>query len=193
MAGLAFFIDGEPMDYLPIFYRVKQRPCLVVGGGAVAARKTSLLLKAGANVKVISPQLHTELERLVEANKITHEAREFTEKDLDGCVLVFAATDQRDVNEQISSLANERNLPVNVADNTELCNFIMPSIIDRSPVQSAVSSSGSSSVLARMTSGSRSSTASTEISGARPSRSLKMLMPPHSSIRSLRKCWPLIV
>ena len=138
------------MDYLPIFYRVKQRPCLVVGGGAVAARKTSLLLKAGADVKVISPQLHTELERLVEANKIKHEAREFTEQDLDGCVLVFAATDKRDVNEQISSLANERNLPVNVADNTELCNFIMPSIIDRSPVQIAVSTSGSSPVLARM-------------------------------------------
>ena len=138
------------MDYLPIFYQLKQRPCLVVGGGAVAARKTSLLLKAGAEVTVVSPELHSELEKLVAEGKVKHQAREFVEQDLDGCVLVFAATDQRSVNETVSSLASQRNLPVNVADNTDLCNFIMPSIIDRSPVQIAVSTGGSSPVLARM-------------------------------------------
>ena len=138
------------MDYLPIFYQIKQRPCLVVGGGAVAARKVSLLRKAGAEVAVVSPELCDELEQLVSSNKIQHMKRAYKQEDLDNCVLVIAATDQRDVNEQISAQAMSRKLPVNVVDNPGLCSFIMPSIIDRSPVQIAVSTGGSSPVLARL-------------------------------------------
>ena len=138
------------MDYLPIFYQIKQRPSLVVGGGAVAARKVSLLRKAGAEVVVVSPELCEELAQLVSSNKIQHLKRAYKQQDLDNCVLVIAATDQHDVNEQISAQAMSRNLPVNVVDNPGLCSFIMPSIIDRSPVQIAVSTGGSSPVLARL-------------------------------------------
>jgi len=138
------------VDYLPIFYQIKQRPCLVVGGGAVAARKVSLLRKAGAEVAVVSPELCDELAQLASSNKIQHLKRTYIQEDLDNCVLVIAATDQRDVNEQISAQAMSRKLPVNVVDNTGLCSFIMPSIIDRSPVQIAVSTGGSSPVLARL-------------------------------------------
>ena len=138
------------MDYLPIFYRIKQRRCLVVGGGAVAARKASLLCKAGADVAVISPRLSDELAALESAGKIQHLDREYQTSDLDDCMLVIAATDQREVNERISVDARSRNLPVNVVDNPDLCSFIMPSIIDRSPVQIAVSTGGSSPVLARL-------------------------------------------
>lgn len=138
------------MDYLPIFYQIKQRSCLVVGGGSVAARKVGLLRKAGAVVTVVSPELCEELQQLASSNDIHYRNRSYVENDLDNCVLVIAATDQRDVNEQISAHAMSRNLPVNVVDNPGLCSFIMPSIIDRSPLQIAVSTGGSSPVLARL-------------------------------------------
>lgn len=138
------------MDYLPIFYRIKQRSCLVVGGGSIAARKVSLLRKAGADVTVVSPELCDELQQLASSNKIRYLNRGYVENDLDDCVLVIAATDQRDVNELITAHAMSRHIPVNVVDNTALCSFIMPSIIDRSPLQIAVSTGGSSPVLARL-------------------------------------------
>ncbi len=138
------------MDYLPIFINIRQQKCLVIGGGAVAARKISLLRKAGAEVKVVSPELCTELQVLADKGYIRHLTRDFEADDLDGCALVIAATDDRTVNEKISELASARHLPVNVVDNPDLCSFIMPSIIDRSPVQIAVSTGGASPVLARM-------------------------------------------
>ena len=138
------------MDYLPIFIKIKQRPCLVVGGGSVAARKVALLRKAGGDVTVVSPELCDELAELASAGKIEYQSREFLEEDLQACVLVIAATDQARVNEQVSSLANEKKLPVNVVDNPALCSFIMPSIVDRSPVQIAISTGGASPVLARL-------------------------------------------
>lgn len=138
------------MDYLPIFYQIKHRPCLVVGGSAVAARKVSLLHKADADVTVVAPELCDELASLAAADKIAHLNRSYQTEDLDNCVLVIAAADQRDVNAQISAEAQARNIPVNVVDNPELCSFIMPSIIDRSPVQIAVSTGGTSPVLARL-------------------------------------------
>jgi uroporphyrin-III C-methyltransferase/precorrin-2 dehydrogenase/sirohydrochlorin ferrochelatase len=138
------------MEYLPIFFQIKHRPCLVVGGGSIAARKVALLRKAQANVTVVSPELCGELQTLKDDGLIQHVAREFVENDLEMCVLVIAATDQAVVNESVSELANQLRLPVNVVDNPDLCSFIMPSIIDRSPVVIAVSTGGSSPVLARL-------------------------------------------
>ena len=138
------------MDFLPIFTNIQQQACLVVGGGEVAARKVSLLLKAGAQVSVVSPQLGRELADLAAENKIIHAARDFEDADIDGPVLVIAATDNSAVNERVSSLAKARKIQVNVVDNPALCSFIMPSIVDRSPVQIAISTGGASPVLARM-------------------------------------------
>jgi uroporphyrin-III C-methyltransferase / precorrin-2 dehydrogenase / sirohydrochlorin ferrochelatase len=138
------------MEYLPIFFQIKHRSCLVVGGGSIAARKVALLRKAQAEVTVVSPELCTELQALSKDGLIKHQAREFEDIDLEKCVLVIAATDQRDINQHITELANELRLPVNVVDNPDLCSFIMPSIIDRSPVVIAVSTGGSSPVLARL-------------------------------------------
>lgn len=138
------------MEYLPIFVQIKNRPCLVVGGGSIAARKVALLRKAQADVTVVSPELCAELKQLNEEGLIQHIAREFEGSDLDSCVLVIAATDARAVNERVSQLANQLRLPVNVVDNPDLCSFIMPSIIDRSPVVIAISTGGSSPVLARL-------------------------------------------
>jgi uroporphyrin-III C-methyltransferase/precorrin-2 dehydrogenase/sirohydrochlorin ferrochelatase len=138
------------MEYLPIFIQIKRRPCLVVGGGPVAARKVALLRKAQANVTVVSPELCQELQQLKDNNLIQHHSRNFVQADLQQCMLVIAATSDRVVNESVSELANQLRLPVNVVDDHDLCSFIMPSIIDRSPVVVAVSTGGSSPVLARL-------------------------------------------
>lgn len=138
------------MEYLPIFIQIKHRPCLVVGGGSIAARKVALLRKAQADVTVVSPDICEELQKLNADGLIQHIKREFEELDLETCAVVIAATDQRPVNEHVSGLAHKLRLPVNVVDNPDLCSFIMPSIIDRSPVVIAVSTGGSSPVLARL-------------------------------------------
>lgn len=138
------------MQYFPMFYQLEGKPCLVVGGGDVAARKVSLLFRAGGKVTVVSPVLCESLQGRLNAGEITHVAREFEENDLQQCVLVVAATDDHAVNEKVSQLAHARQLPVNVVDQPELCSFIVPSIIDRNPVQVAVSTGGASPVLARL-------------------------------------------
>lgn len=138
------------MQYLPIFTQIKQRPCLVVGGGSIAARKVALLHKAQAQITVVSPVLCEELQKQSEKQIIRHENRKFEDSDLETCVLVVAATNQQVVNERVSELAHQLRLPVNVVDNPDLCSFIMPSIIDRSPVVIAISTGGSSPVLARL-------------------------------------------
>lgn len=138
------------MDYLPIFLKVEQQLCLVVGGGKVAARKVALLIRAGARITIVSPELCDELRLLLDQGAITSVAREFQDGDLHDCVLVIAATDNKAVNRRVSELAKAQRIPVNVVDSPKLCSFIMPSIIDRSPVQIAVSTGGASPVLARL-------------------------------------------
>jgi len=138
------------MDYLPIFLKVRERPCLVVGAGKVAARKVALLLRAGARVTIVSPECCAEVQSLTAGADVNCVERGFQPGDISGMVLVIAATDDQAVNRQVSELAKQQGIPVNVVDNPGLCSFIMPSIIDRSPVQVAVSTGGASPVLARL-------------------------------------------
>src|ERR1035437_3057850 len=135
------------MDFLPIFMNVKGRLCLVVGAGEVALRKASVLLDAGANVRVVAPEFSGNFASLAGVECV---AERFQPAHLDGAVLVIAATNDSAVNRQISELARLLNIPVNVVDNPDLCTFIMPSILDRSPLVVAFSSGGASPVLARM-------------------------------------------
>ncbi len=138
------------MDLLPIFMNIRGRRALVVGGGEVAVRKAGLLHDAGALVTVVSPELAPALQEQVDAGAMQYRNGRFEAADLDGAALVIAATDDEAVNRQVSELAKARNLPVNVVDNPELCSFVMPSIIDRSPMQIAISTGGASPVLARL-------------------------------------------
>ncbi len=138
------------MDYFPLFLKVADRPCLVVGGGKVAARKIQLLQRAGANVTVVSPRSCDEVLAYADAGGITYVHRDFQDEDLDGMVVVIAATSNRAVNQRIAELADRQRIPVNVVDSPKLCSFIVPSMVDRSPVQVAVSTGGSSPVLARL-------------------------------------------
>jgi len=138
------------VDFLPVSLNIRNRNCLVVGGGLVAARKAAMLYSAGASIHVVAATLCTEVRELVEKNTYQHINRDFQEGDLLDKALVIAATNDRSINEQVSKLAKSRSLPVNVVDNPDLCSFIMPSIIDRSPLQVAISTGGASPVLARM-------------------------------------------
>ena len=138
------------MDYLPLFFDIKNQPCLLVGGGSVACRKARLLLKAGAKLYVVSPDITDELAELLSAHGGEHRHRPYQTEDLDNCRLVIAATDDEALNRQVSDDAQARQLPVNVVDNPELCTFITPAIIDRDPLTIAISSGGQAPVLARM-------------------------------------------
>ncbi len=138
------------MDFLPVFMQLNGRDCLVVGGGEVASRKAALLIDAGANVHVRSPELSDSLQGSLAEGHIQHRAGQFEASDVDGMSLVIAATDDGAVNSAVHAAATAQQTPVNVVDDPELCTFIMPSIVDRSPVIAAVSTGGSSPVLARM-------------------------------------------
>ena len=137
------------MQALPIFFNIAQRRCLVIGGGDVATRKVTMLLKAQGNVVVISPELTAELQKMKAKNEIEYLRASFLPEQLTGACLVIAATDDESVNEAVSIAAKRLNIPVNVVDAPALCTFTMGSIIDRSPVVIAVSSEGNAPVLAR--------------------------------------------
>lgn len=137
------------MNYLPIFLKLEDKDCLVVGGGVVGARKLSYLLQVGARITVVSPGLSEGVSALDQTG-INHISREFRDDDIDGMALVVAATDVREVNARIAELCHERNIPVNVVDDASACSFVVPAVLNRSPIQLAISTGGSSPVLARM-------------------------------------------
>jgi uroporphyrin-III C-methyltransferase/precorrin-2 dehydrogenase/sirohydrochlorin ferrochelatase len=137
------------MDYFPIFLRLTGEPVLVVGGGEVAARKIDLLLRTGARVTVVSPELIDALAQKVVAGELEYVAEEFRPELLDGKRLAIAATDKHAINAWVAHQAERRNIPVNVVDDRELSRFIVPAIVDRSPVVVAVGSSGDAPVLTR--------------------------------------------
>jgi len=140
------------MDYLPLFLDIKNKSCLIVGGGVIAERKVSILSRAQANITVIAPDTTEEIKRKIDANKNTWLEKKFESSDLtaNDYQIVIAATDDRTVNAGVAELCRENNILVNTADDSKNCDFILPSIIDRSPVQIAVSTGGASPVLARM-------------------------------------------
>lgn len=138
------------MDYFPVFLDLKQRHCLLVGGGDIATRKGRLLARAGARLRVVAPEISDELQQLANEGGGTLHWREYQSEDLEQCVIAVAATDDETLNARISSEAQARYLPVNVVDSPGLCSFITPAIVDRSPLVMAISSGGEAPVLARL-------------------------------------------
>lgn len=137
-------------NFLPIFLKTAGQPCLVVGGGEVAARKVRQLLHAGAVVHIVAPELCEALKAMADKDEITYQQKEYSEDSLTNYILIIAATDDAGVNENVSKYAKNHKIPVNVVDNPGLCSFIMPSVVDRNPVQIAISTGGASPVLARL-------------------------------------------
>ncbi len=139
------------MDYFPIFTQLKGRQCLVVGAGEVAARKIDLLHQAGANIRVVAPEISDSVQAMASSSdRITLIKASYSDNYLTEVQLVISATNNRTLNQQIALDAEKRKLFVNVVDDTELCSFITPAIVDRSPVTIAISTGGKAPVLARL-------------------------------------------
>jgi len=139
------------MDHLPIFLRIEGQRTVVIGGGAVAARKAELLLACGARVTFVAPVLGHAAGVLCESRpeRVTHVAGAFRPEHLANARLAIAATDSAQVNAAVAAASVERNIPVNVVDDPQLSSFILPAIVDRDPVVVAIGSHGTAPVLAR--------------------------------------------
>lgn len=136
--------------YFPIFLDLENRLAVVVGGNAVAWRKAKLLIGAGARIRVVAPRLDPDFSRWLIREQGEHRASAFVPADLDGSVLAIAATGEETGDAAVAEAARARFLPVNAVDRPALCSFIMPAVVDRSPLVVAISSGGTSPVLTQL-------------------------------------------
>ena len=137
------------MDYFPAFLNLKNKSCLLVGGGSVASRKAESLLAAGARLTVVAPELDLKLKQQADAGRITHRAGRFRPTDVIGHWLVVNASGDTNVSKKVFDAANDAGIFCNSVDDTTRCSYVSPAIIDRSPVVVAVSSGGTAPLLAR--------------------------------------------
>ena len=137
------------INYYPVFLNLKDKICVVIGGGKVAERKIKSLLDCEAHIKLISPEITEDLKKLWQEKKIEWEQRKYKEGDLKGAFLVIAATSDKEVQKKIFKEAEERRIFCNVVDVPELCTFIVPSVIRRGELCIAISTSGASPALSR--------------------------------------------
>jgi precorrin-2 dehydrogenase/sirohydrochlorin ferrochelatase len=137
------------MKYYPVNLDLRERRCLVVGGGQVAERKTLSLLEAGADVMVVGPSLTPKLADLAASGKVLHAPALFDEAHLAGAYLVISATNDLTVNRAVAQLCRKKGILVNVAAPPEESSFIVPSVVERGDLVIAVSTSGASPALSR--------------------------------------------
>ncbi|MCP4298266.1 MAG: uroporphyrinogen-III C-methyltransferase [Proteobacteria bacterium] len=138
------------MEYFPIFADLRGQLCLVVGGDDLASQKADLLLKVGASVLVIAAELSAKSKALVDRKLVQYQSTPFTEKNLESSRLVMVTSCDLEIAKDLATMCKKRGIPVNVADKPDLCSFILPSIVDRSPVKIAISTAGASPILARV-------------------------------------------
>lgn len=132
------------MNYCPIFLDLRGKPCLVVGGGEIGARKVEGLLSAGANVTVISPQASEMIQRHAESHRLRYVKRPYQDGDLEGHFLAYAATGIAEIDARIVWEGYTHGVLLNVVDRPMLCNFITPAVVQRGDLSIAVSTAGKS-------------------------------------------------
>ena len=135
--------------YYPVYLDVKERCCVIVGGGQIAEGKIAALLECGAQIRMISPEVTDEVQDMADTGVLSLEKREYRDGDLEGAFIAIAATDDSSLSRRIAKEAEERNVPLNVADVTHLCTFIAPAVVRRGEVTAAISTGGLSPALAR--------------------------------------------
>ncbi len=135
--------------YYPAFLALEGKPCMVVGGGAVAERKVASLLGCGTHVTIVSPELTPRLRRRVEKGQVRHLPRQYRDKDHQGMYLLIVATDDMRLNRSIGIEARKAGVLVNVVDDPDYCDFIAPSLVRRGEITFAISTGGASPALAR--------------------------------------------
>jgi len=134
------------VSYFPFFVEIKDEKCLVVGGGMVALRKIEKLLPFGVEITVVSPAFCTEIEVMTDIRKVQ---RPFEKRDIEGMLFVIGATDDEGVNEEISALCRERNIPVNIVDDPAKCTFFFPALVKRGEFVAGFSTGGGSPLAAQ--------------------------------------------
>jgi len=137
------------MDWFPIFLALGDAPALVVGGGAVALRKTRQMLEAGCRVSVVAPRCDPEFEPLISVGRVRWHVAGFEPEMVAGYRLVIAATDDPELNRLVAASADRFGVLVNVVDDPALCGFMMPAVVDRSPLLIAIGTCGRAPILAR--------------------------------------------
>jgi precorrin-2 dehydrogenase / sirohydrochlorin ferrochelatase len=135
--------------YYPLHLSVAGKKCLVVGGGRTAARKVATLLRCGGRVVVVSPEAVPAIRALARREKIQWRERRFRASDCAGTFLMFAATDSAETNRSIARLAKGKSIPVNVIDNRDACDFIVPSLVERGPLTISIATEGLAPALSR--------------------------------------------
>jgi uroporphyrin-III C-methyltransferase/precorrin-2 dehydrogenase/sirohydrochlorin ferrochelatase len=128
------------MNNLPLFFAMKDRPVVIAGGGLAAARKADLMVRAGCAVTIVAPSLNEDLAMLASEDRLIHKTSPLTADDLTDCVIAVGASEDGAINEHLHQLAKTVGIPVNIVDRPDLCDFIMPAVVDRSPLLIAVSS-----------------------------------------------------
>lgn len=141
--------ERKNLKYYPVFWDIAGKKCVVIGGGDVAARKVARLLHCGAAVHVVSPLLVPELADLKKQGHIGHVACDYANEHLSGAALVIGATDDEEINASISRDAKARGIPVNIVDDPQKCDFILPSLVERGDLTIACGTGGNSPALAR--------------------------------------------
>ena len=139
--------------HFPMFVELEAKPCLVVGGGEIAARKAAVLRSFGAEVTVVAPEMNGRDARSpmnADERNVRWMRRGFEDRDVEEQTLVVAATDDVALNRHVSELCKARGIPVNVVDDPKNCTFVFPAIFRKGPVVAAVSSGGASPVAAKL-------------------------------------------
>jgi len=141
--------ESKPPFYYPIFLNIHNKNCVVVGGGKVALRKVKMLLECGAKVVVISPKIHRDLSQLAKDKAIQLIKRDYERGDLKEAVIAISCTDVKEVNRKVADEAKKTGVLVNITDDLEPSDFIIPSFFRRGNLTVAVSTSGKSPAFAR--------------------------------------------
>jgi len=139
------------MSYLPLYIDTSGKKCLIIGGGKVASRKLVPILKSKMHVTMISPEIHNEiLEFVKDKDNFEYHSREFLDKDITDQFLIVAATNNKEVNALAVKIANKKNILINMAENSESGNTLIPSVVDRDPIKISISSGAASPILTRL-------------------------------------------
>ena len=139
----------KPEKLFPMFLKLSARPCLVVGAGAIAESKIASILDAGSRIRVVAPQATQQIRTWAQSNMVDWHQRPFEPADLDGMVLVIAATSSTELHERIFEEATRRGVLCNIVDVPPLCDFYYPSVVQRGALQIAISTAGQSPALAQ--------------------------------------------
>ncbi len=149
LPDLLRIVAKKKFPYYPIFIDVENHDVLIIGGGAVCARKAETMMRYGAHVTVVAPEVTEEISSWAKKRRLRVKRKEYDTADLNGASMVIASTDDARVNERIARDCRQRKIPINVVDVTHLCEFIVPAIVEQGSIQLAVSTGGKSPALAR--------------------------------------------